>query len=554
MSYRKFRLNLTAVGFPLLSEFSGRTIVIPLLDENDQTSINSGLVQANPEKRNAAMYYCENVMPTAQGLQSIAYDVKITAVGGGVALMQILEVRDSLRNLTYIGVSTTGTIYIKSIVTNNWIAMTTPSWTTSLVPSVAVLMTSAGVKSLICLPGSGIYIVDCVANTLTLATLSGSITMAAIKGICAASNYLILTNDNYIYWSSAFDPFDFNTANSLITGTGYGVPTGIVGSIVGTLSGNSGFIVVATGNAVLASLNSGNILYPWTFIVVPNSSGSINNREFTPAPDGNMYQWSSAGLVKLTPQGTVMEYPEVTDFLVGKKLETYDQTTNILTTTALSFDMSVLVKMLGHRYLVISYGSSTAYFDYALVLDTSLGRWGKLKIQHVDIVDFNLNTQVATGLGATWNGVGLLTWNAKPAVNTWGNLVSNVTIAGSPKRTLGFLQYDGTVQVLNFDTSNHNSAAVALIGKLALDRQNMVKLLEVELDNIDSDATFSLQIGPSYNGKDITYPLVTPYLFSKTAKSRDFTCLVTAESHTLFLKGSFNLNSAIVTMMDNGSF
>ena len=553
MSYRKFRLNLTAVGFPLLSELSGRTIVIPLLDENDQTSINSGLVQANPEKRNAAMYYCENVMPTPQGLQSIAYDVKIAAVGGGVTFSQILEVRDVLRNLTYIGVSTTGTLYIKSITTNNWVVMTTPSWVNSLSPSVAVLMTSSGAQSLICLPGSGIYTVDCVANTLTLVTLSGSITMSAIKGICAASNYLILNSDNYIYWSSAFDPLDFNLANSLITGTGYGVPTGIVGTIVGTLSGNSGFIVVATGNAISASLNSGNVLYPWTFSVIPNSSGSINNRELTPAPDGSMYQWSSSGLVKLTPQGTIMEYPEVTDFLVGKKLEVYDQTTDILTTTVLSSDMLVLIKMLGHRYLVISYGSNTAYFDYAIVLDTSLGRWGKLKIQHVDIVDFNISTQIAV-LGATWNGVGLLTWNANPAVNTWGSLVSNVTVAGKPKRTLGFLQYDGTVQVLNFDTSNHTSTAVALIGKLSLDRQNMAKLMEVELDNIDSDATFSLQIGPSYNGKDITYPLITPYLFSKTAKSRDFTCLVTAESHTLFLKGSFNLNSTIVTMMDNGSF
>ena len=263
MSYRKFRLNLTAVGFPLLSEFSGRTIVIPLLDENDQTSVNTGLVQANPEKRNAAMYYCENVMPTPQGLQSVSYDTKVPAVGGGVALLQILEVRDTLRNLTYIGVSTTGTLYIKSVTTNNWVAMSTPSWSTSLVPSVAILMTSSGVQSLVCLPGSGIYIVDCVANTLTLATLSGSITMSTIKGICAASNYLILNTDNYIYWSSAFDPFDFNLANSLVTGTGYGVPTGIVGSIVGTLSGNSGFIVGATGNAIVASLNSGNILYPW---------------------------------------------------------------------------------------------------------------------------------------------------------------------------------------------------------------------------------------------------------------------------------------------------
>ena len=553
MSYRKFRLNLTAVGFPLLSEFSGRTIVIPLLDENDQTPVNTGLVQANPEKRNAAMYYCENVMPTPQGLQSVSYDTKVPAVGGGVALLQILEVRDTLRNLTYIGVSTAGTLYIKSVTTNNWVAMSTPSWSTSLVPSVAILMTSSGVQSLVCLPGSGIYIVDCVANTLTLATLSGSITMSTIKGICAASNYLILNTDNYIYWSSAFDPFDFNLANSLVTGTGYGVPTGIVGSIVGTLSGNSGFIVGATGNAIVASLNSGNILYPWTFTVVPNSSGILNNRELTPAPDGSMFQWSSAGLVKLTPQGTTMEYPEVTDFLAGKKLETYDQTTDKLTTTVLSFDMPVLIKMLGHRYLVISYGSSTAYFDYAIVLDTSLGRWGKLKIRHVDIVDFNLNTQTAA-LGATWTGVGLLTWNANPAVNTWGNLVSKITIAGTPKRTLGFLQYDGTVQVLNFDTSNYNTNAVALIGKLALDRQNMAKLLEVELDNIDSAATFSLQIGPSYNGKDITYPLATPYIASNTAKSRDYTCLITAESHTLFLKGAFNLNSAIITMMDNGSF
>lgn len=410
MSYSRIRLNITNADFPLLTEFAGRTV----LDSAREEKANA------VEYNNVGILYCENVMPSKEGLKSIDFIQAIPPLvvpnGSYLALIQfaynkltptpysglativlptpyaqwgldfvrILELRGTGEIRAYVGITSRGSLFISTPDTTSWTALNNDGWNPTLEDinsvSVATLLAGSTTDTYICLPRFKIFKVNITVKILEPIVFkpNSDIVQSNVLGIVASYNYLILHDGHTLQWSSAFDPLDFSLANSLVTGAGFGTPVGLQGKITALVTNPAGFTVYSDVNAIDVDYSS-NTRFPWVFRPIPNSAGIPNNRMVIVSEDNVNYAWTSQGLQAISAQNAQPIFPEVTDFLTFGKLETYDFNTNevIVSEGAIKVDIGYA----GNRYVIISYGltlvsntipvifSLTGAFTPAAVLD-----------------------------------------------------------------------------------------------------------------------------------------------------------------------------------------
>lgn len=512
MAQIPYRGNLSAKVFPFLSSQFGRTVII---NGQDQVNVFQGGIDSTSGDNNIPqMYYCENVVPTPQGYKSVGYSQVLPAVG--VNFQRVLPVRDPDMTRGWLGVCADGAVYIYKAGDTFWtnITATTGGWLGGNV-SIAYV---AG-YSYLCLANFNVFKIDVTNRTMAAVNLLG-ITESDIVAITSSSNYLVISDGITVYWSSTINPEDF--VPSLITGAGSLKPTDVEGLIVALIPLSNGFAVYTSVNVVISSYSQ-NPRFPWIFRGADNSRGIANIEHVTfSSDDGTNYAWTSGGIQKISVSGAVTVMPEVTDFLSGKELETFNTATNEITSTYLVTPIRVKLSFIGARYLVISYGEDS--LTHALIYDTSLKRWGKLKLDHVSCFEVALNTDGAVPTSA----------------------------AASPKRSLGFVNSTGIVNICNFENGFRTDDAVMLLGKFQLVRSRATTLEGVVVESVDSNNTeFDMLVQTSYDGK--TNDVFTvPYMSAASPKMREYKCRVTGVNHTLVLKGCFHLNAFMLTLHVNG--
>ena len=69
MAKQRFTGALNAADFPFLSVLKGRSVVQPQLDNNVRTTQTFYGTEESANYNIAQLLYCENVLPTAEGLQ-----------------------------------------------------------------------------------------------------------------------------------------------------------------------------------------------------------------------------------------------------------------------------------------------------------------------------------------------------------------------------------------------------------------------------------------------------------------------------------------------------
>jgi hypothetical protein len=542
MAQLTLRANLSAANFPLCSDFSGRSVVIPNQDQAYVTPSQFSGADTDKDRGIPQIYYCHNVMPVGQGFKSIAYRKVITGIPTTTTKFnKVIAVRDNTENRGYVGFTSDGLTFLYQLSTNTWKNVSIPgTWVGGNVTTA----TASGV-TYICYEKWGIYTVDLVAGVLTSASLSG-ITNANVVGMCAAANYLILHDGYTVYWSSATNPTDF--VPSLATGASSGVPTGIGGIITAITSLGTGFAVYTTVNIVLSSY-SGNTRYPWIFREAPGGAGSKDIEGITnTGDDGTNYAWTSSGLLKITAQGCNPVFPEVTDFLSGRIFEDFVDATLSIESEYLLYDLKVKLSYASSRYLVISYGKQS--LTHALVYDIALKRWGKLRVAHVDAFELTISSD---GAGLTYANLAPKTY-AQLAPTPYNELTKLVNTAASPKRTLAFLQADGSVQIALWDYGNYKAQAVIMLGKFQLTRSQVVTLEEFVVENVDlaNSSNFTASVITSLDGKDQGLPLTIPPVSVIGSQTRTYRCRVTGVNHSLLFTGAFNLVSLVLAFSKHG--
>lgn len=499
MSQIVYRGNLSAKIFPFISDFWGQTIIVPGQDQNFQRQITSA---EDPDKDRGVpqLFYCHNVMASAQGFQSVGYTQPVMGFPNETAFQRPLVLRDSLNVAVFFVQTSDGRNFV--------LPFGNPSWQSiNIVPGTAgKLVTTAYVngQSYVYFANIGCYKYDSVSNTLIAVTLAG-LDVTKVLGITSAAGYMLAWSNNQVLWSSTVDPTDF--VPSLITGAGGGGVEAAKGNIVACITHQLGFIVYTTDNAV-AAVYSGNARFPFNYKELVSSGGLASITLVSgDSNSSNQYGYTTSGLQLIAMTGTQTVMPEVTDFIAGGLFEDFDDTTLILSQTELTSPMKKALNTISDRYLVISYGINS--FTHALIYDIAMKRYGKLKIPHVASFEWELLT---------------------PEVND------------TPRASLGLLQADGTVKVVDFTFDSPTSQGTMLLGKYQYVRSRTLQLEAAKFESIPNTATFTVTDQITIDGKNITIQGVG-YEMPRVGKLRDYRFSTDGLNHTLVCQGSFYANS-----------
>lgn len=578
MAQITYRGNLSSKSFPFISNNWGRTIIIP---QSDNT-FNRQLSSEADSDRDAGIpqaYYMHNVMPTAQGFQSVGYSsIIIAAVPAVLDFTFAFLIRDAADNKAYVGVTASGSFYINLGNGTGWAlkaaypagALITTSFVSgvqyiyiagygcirydfSLAAFVAVTLTGLEITKILGITGAAGYLIAWASpvtgqslaftTVLNSAILTGTVTSVLVinqvvsgTGIPAGSKIISIaagvsiTIDQVataagpitliaaplaagVAWSSTIDATDFMP--SLITGAGGGSVEGARGAITLCVAHTLGFIVYTTNNAV-AAIFSNNARYPFTFREIISSGGlASQNLVGYDANSGNHFAYTTSGLQLISTSATQTILPEVTDFIAGKLFEDFDEITNTFSRVVLSATMQKALAVISDRYLVISYGITS--LTHALVYDLSAKRFGKLKINHVGVLEYS---------------------------------IVSIGITETPKQSIGFIQKDGTIKLVDFGAYASSSKGVIALGKYQYVRQRLIQINEVNVENVFNTASFVALLFTSLDGKSTTTETLKQ--IGGSAEFMQFGSVAVGLNHSLVLKGNFQLESLTLNFSIHG--
>lgn len=533
MSAVSYSANLASDDIPLLSAFQGPTVIVGKVDQDYQLEINDQN-KLQRTKHEPQAYYCHNVMPSGQGYQSVGFTQKISGLPDVIDFWDIFVLRDIDENKSLFSPAH-GKNYIFDQNVGHWVSVNPIANADALLVTVAYL---SG-ETYIFYEKVGCFKYNKATKTLDAVVLT-SLIVGNIIGICASNGFLLAWDDqNTIYRSQLASPLDFTPDPSL--GSGAGTPEEIRGKIVMLLPISNGFMVYTTENAVGAIFQQ-NIRYPFIFREVDGSSGGFVPEQVSWKDNlGEHYAWSKSGLQKLNKSKAAPAFPEITDFLIAKIFEDFDETTNTFNITKLSGLLNMKLTVVGSRFLVVSYGISSSLFTHAIIFDMAYRRFGKVKIDHIDCFNFsspNLSGEV------TWEMLGDLTWDDL-GDTTWADFDSQVQTKETPKAIIAFLGNNGSVNIVNFDLIQTGNNGVVVFGKYQYVRERDIVLDTVEIENINEDANFELVHQVSINGNTTKWSNTATLVESDGQYRRYHTKhpYRTGKNHSLAMKGTFHVSN-----------
>lgn len=499
-----YRGNLSAKAFPFVSKYFGRSIIVPQQDQNFNRQVTSA-EDVDKDKGIPQLYYCHNVMPTSEGFQSIGYS---NIVPGEIAhpFKDIFQLQNPEGVQVFFAPSVDGTNWVLPFGATNWVQTTTIA---GAINSTVTIGAIAG-QTFIFYSNLGCYLYDVATNSLIHIELLG-LDVTQIKGIVSSFGYLIAWTLTSIAWSSTVshdvptDPIDF--VPSLITGAGGGSIELAKGKLTVLVPHYLGVIIYTSENAV-AALYSGNARYPFIFKPIVSAGGLADyDLVSIDATAGNHYAYTTSGLqlVGVTAAQTI--YPEITDFLAGRYFEDFNDVTTEFEYSNLVSPMKKSISVISDRYLVISYGISS--LTHAIVYDLVQKRFGKLKVPHVKCFEWKLLTP---------------------------------ELAETPRASIGFLQSDGQILLVNFSFGSTSRNGTMILGKYQYVRSRLITLEEIILEDIKIGDTFILTCLSSLDGKNVSTKTVP--VNSKTSQDvKKYNLRQTAINHSLLMQGNFYMVS-----------
>lgn len=547
MAKYRFRGALAAAQFPLVSVLAGRTVNEGRLDL-DVKAPQTVLGQPSPSQFNTPqVLFAQNVVPTAEGMQSVGYE-EVIAGSVFTDFDQAITLRDEDEN-NFIFVPARGKNYIYWPGDGTWSSVDPiTGWTGKLVTRAYV-----NGRTFICYEGIGIYEYDVTTDTFTLQATTG-LAAADIRGIGGSSNYLIAFTELEVCWSSLVDPLDFTP--SLTTGAGRSIPQDVKARITAVLGISGGFIIYTAKNAV-AAVYTNNARAPFTFKEIANAGGIQTYEQVTSEQtSGAQYAWTTGGLQKITVQSAEPVSAEVNDFIAGKMWDTFSPITKLITTNySDSYEFPVKLSFISSRFLIISYSvdADSGIFAYALYYDTILKRWGRLKIDHVDCFSYPY-PNIAGDVIYDWLAA---TTYDDLSQTTYADLETGVVSDPPSKFTIAFLSANGRVQLATLDYNKTVAEdAVIIFGKFQLQRSNMMQLQQLDLEGAylpGSDRPHPLTVTAVVELPDNKGELISPMMLqSSRGKNARYARRITGLNANVIAEGTFALSTYLLEVTQDG--
>jgi hypothetical protein len=344
--------------------------------------------------------FVENMWPVDTGLVSVGYDiVRNEDLVTSKQLDRVFVVRDGTSNFAVVAISyATGLLWVYRTSYGGWLG--------DGAVTAGRILTHAYVDGRNFFWSSGERMQESKFTgaffTAVLPLWPAGITDSMILGICAAGNYLIAYTDEQILWSSLANPLSFSDTAG---GAGRQIPNQLRGPIRTVVPAADGFIIYTTLNAVAAQATN-DATRPWVFREIRDAGGVESIEQVTAdSPAGQQYTLGGYGIQRVTMQRAETVFPDAADFLVSRQIELWNSTLNDVELLTANLSVPPRLTFISGRYLFISYAFVDGEYALALVHDTVLNRWGKLRIPHVDIVQipgqtmWGLNTPTFSAAG-----------------------------------------------------------------------------------------------------------------------------------------------------------
>ncbi len=392
----------------------------------------------------------------------------------------------------------------------------------------------------------GVYTFGADFQSINVETING-LSLASIEGITSSNNYLIMWSFDTIYWSSPTNPLEFDPGTPTPTGAGSSKVQAVRSQIKQCLPTSEGFIIYTSVNAVSARY-SNNSTNPWVFREIANSGGIIDSEHVSHDANAAMhFAWTSSGLQRVTHDGAEVVFPGLSDFLAGTKFDRLGADGNTIEEISTS-TIVVKVVVISSRYVCFSYGELYKPKEAILVYDFSFKRWGKLTTDHYDLVSY-VDPELTGGTMCS-ELIEPCTAYHSTKCSFWGTTARKAEVEPS---TIGVLKPDGSLNLIQMVLTDEASAIDAVnsegeirFGSLKLTRTsycllNLVRLVgeqdpDTEVDVFTKSTYGDTPVPYIQNPKDAEYYLGTN----------------SGDSHTLRIRGSFNLANILVTLSQTG--
>jgi hypothetical protein len=537
MANQTLAIPLNAASFPLIMAHAGNAVLqnsdlgprMPSAFFGNKVNAEYGIPQ---------MLFCENVIPYASGLFSVSYSLQVPAyTSPPVPFDSAIALRDKTEK-HYTFVPAKGTNYVLDPLTEVWTSTSPFTFLGSLVTYAYV-----NGRTFVCYERNRVIEFNTGTATFTTVTLTlpAGVTIADIRGIGNASNYLLLFTDLTVYWCSPLNVLDFANVDA---GAGQQIPIDIAGQITGIRPVSGGVIIYTTRNAVGAAFTN-NSAAPFVFKGINGCGGVASIDRVTDEADfsGN-YAWTSKGLLKVTLDAATPVFPEVTDFLVGQVFDTWDATAKQVVQSTVVGGFTVKLAFVAGRYLIISYGGGSTEFEFALIYDAALERWGKLKVPHVDVYSY---TYVTAAGNYNWNTLAG-DWDDLTGM-TWEGLGIDQLTVPDAKRGIAFLRASGEINVLRTNYNQVNTSAVAVFGMIQQVHGRTTTVTAARLAQVTNCAVHLLG-SKSGDNRDATVAMLPDEISGEFTR---YKARETAKNFAVAVEGTFMLSSFLVDIQSHGS-
>lgn len=541
MANKTVKLLINEKAFPMLYSQAGR----PTVDMEDIAPRMPGNFygnSVNADFGSPQLIFCENVLPFAKGLYSVGYVQQVADISPAFSQCdQFITLRDASENL-FGFIPARGANYVLNQATGLWSSVSTLTFTEDLVTRAYV-----NGRTFVCYSKTRIIEYNSGTGLFTTIALTypAGLDITKVRGIGASSNYLLLFTDLTIYWCSPLDILNFADIDA---GAGNQVPIDIQGMITSIMPISGGFIVYTGRNAVGATFTN-NAQGPFIFRGITNCGGVSSWEKVTPAADNvGHYIWSSAGL-QLVNLNTAQDiFPQVTDFLVAKQIERWNSTSKTVDTSTMTTALSVKMTFVANRFLVISYGLVPNSYEYALVYDTALERWGKLKINHVDVFDY----PYSSGGGSPFTYDTLKGYYSDLVLDYFGLGIFSIAVTPA-SAGIAFLTNTGSIQILQTDYQQTSAPGVAIFGHIQQRHRYMITPINIAFDGLKDSPTPAVNVLKSSTGY-VRDGVVAAYYDGSESFSdyKLYKVRTTARNFDIAVEGTFVLSSVLTNIVQNG--
>lgn len=555
--HQTLRLNLASAIFPFSTSLDGRDIIAAGEDQN--YNYISQIGEPVKDRGIPQALYMHNVLPTAQGYQAVAWEdaglpplptpvldglLSFTNVTGTIS-SSVEDAVMSFPGLVGYGAASEGSSFHAT------------GFDLSSHDQLNCPVTQAFLQQTNYLFFGKLGMYKIRDSTLAMdAVTPAGLTVANIQGICAAQGYMIAWDyANNIVWSNSTNPIDF--VPSIATGAGGGGIQQVKGTISFCVPIAGGFIIYCSENIVSATY-TGNSQFPFAFKEIQNggsipvlpqvtSSDSTTSTRYIDqiAYQDNLgyhYAFTSAGVQQIDLNQAQNLFPEITEFLTKQIYEDFDESTNILSTTYLAMPLRIKLSYVGNRYIVFSYAiRPSTVCSQALLFDTTLQRWGKLKVDHVKCIDYAfrnnriLNTAFPVAYSTAFPMKNIVVIDASGNINAIN--MDLVQIA-----------HTSTIGSLSYEVSTPNG--VLIIGKVQYRRNNFIIHQWTGTENLGtSGSDYSVYLVPTLDGKTFLPAIIMsnpPNLIQNSTGYKRTGMRYTCQNFSLLYKGSFNLVSLLI--------